>query len=104
MRHLKVAVVLLAGVLLTNSCVGSFSLFNKLARWNKSATSERFLNELIFLIISPAYAVCSVVDVLVLNTIEFWSGSNPVAQRVGKTIEVQGQDGRYYAVTTLKDG
>ena len=39
-----------------------------------------------------------------LNTIEFWSGSNPVAQRVGKTIEVQGQDGRYYAVTTLKDG
>ena len=104
MRHLKVAVVLLAGVLLTNSCVGSFSLFNKLARWNKSATSERFLNELIFLIISPAYAVCSVVDVLVLNTIVFWSGSNPVAQRVGKTVEVQGQDGRYYAVTTLKDG
>ena len=104
MRHLKVAVVLLAGVLLTNSCVGSFSLFNKLATWNKSATSERFLNELIFLIISPAYAVCSVVDALVLNTIEFWSGSNPVAQRVGKTVEVQGQDGRYYAVTTLKDG
>ena len=104
MRHLKVAVVLLAGVLLTNSCVGSFGLFNKLASWNKSATNEKFLNELIFLIISPAYAVCSVVDVLVLNTIEFWSGSNPVAQRVGKTFEVQGQDGRYYAVTTLKDG
>ena len=71
MRHLKVAVVLLAGVLLTNSCVGSFGLFNKLASWNKSATNEKFLNELIFLIISPAYAVCSVVDVLVLNTIEF---------------------------------
>lgn len=104
MRHLKVAVVLLAGVLLTNSCVGSFGLFNKLASWNKSATNEKFLNELIFLIISPAYAVCSVVDALVLNTIEFWSGSNPVAQRVGKTFEVQGQDGRYYAVTTLKDG
>ena len=103
MRHLKVAVVLLAGVLLTNSCVGSFSLFNKLARWNKSATSERFLNELIFLIISPAYAVCSVVDVLVLNTIEFWSGSKVMA-KVGETQNVMGKDGRMYAVKTLKNG
>ena len=104
MKHLKVAALLLSGILLTNSCVGSFSLFNKLASWNKGATKEKFLNELIFLIISPAYAVCGVVDALVLNTIEFWSGSNPVAQRVGKTFEVKGQDGRYYAVTTLKDG
>ena len=104
MRHLKVSALLLSGLLLTSSCVGSFGLFNKLASWNKSATNEKFLNELIFLIISPAYAVCSVVDVLVLNTIEFWSGSNPVAQRVGETINVMGQDGRYYAVTTLKNG
>ena len=104
MKHLKVAAILLSGALLTSSCVGSFGLFNKLASWNKGATNEKFLNELIFLIISPAYAVCGVVDVLVLNTIEFWSGHNPVAQRIGTTQEVMGQDGRYYAVTTLKDG
>ena len=104
MKHLKVAAILLSGALLTSSCVGSFGLFNKLASWNKGATNEKFLNELIFLIISPAYAVCSVVDALVLNTIEFWSGNNPIAQRVGKTTTVMGQDGRYYAVTTLKDG
>ena len=89
-RHLKVAAILMSGALLTSSCVGSFKLFNKLATWNKSATNERFLNELIFLIISPAYAVCSVVDALVLNTIEFWSGNNPIAQRVGKTTTVMG--------------
>ena len=103
-RHLKVAAILMSGALLTSSCVGSFKLFNKLATWNKSATNEKFLNELIFLIISPAYAVCSVVDALVLNTIEFWSGNIPIAQRVGKTTTVMGQDGRYYAVTTKKDG
>ena len=39
-----------------------------------------------------------------LNTIEFWSGNNPIAQRVGKTTTVMGQDGRYYAVTTKEDG
>lgn len=61
----------MAGMLLTSSCVGSFSLFNKLASWNKRATGNKFLNELIFLVISPAYAVVGAVDVLVLNSIEF---------------------------------
>ena len=100
-RHLKVSAVLLAATLLTSSCVGSFSLFNKLAGWNKGATGNKFLNELIFILISPAYAVCSVADVLVLNTIEFWTGSNPVAQRVGTTQEITGKDGKLYAKMTL---
>ena len=103
-RHLKVSAVLLAATLLTSSCVGSFSLFNKLAGWNKDATGNKFLNELIFILISPAYAVCTVADVLVLNTIEFWTGSNPVAQRVGTTQEITGKDGKLYAVTTLRNG
>ena len=102
--NLKLAAVLLAGTMLTSSCVGSFSLFNKLAGWNKEATSNKFVNELIFLVISPAYAVCGAVDALVLNTIEFWSGNNPVASNVGKTQQVLGEDGRYYAVKTLTDG
>lgn len=55
-RHLKVSAVLLAATLLTSSCVGSFALFNKLAGWNKQATDNKFLNELIFILISPAYA------------------------------------------------
>ena len=103
-KHLKVSALFLAATLLTSSCVGSFSLFNRVAKWNTHATSSKFLNEIIFILISPAYAVCSVADLLVLNTIEFWSGSNPMAQKVGTTQEVQGKDGRYYAVTTLKDG
>lgn len=102
-KHLKVSAILLAATLLTSSCVGSFGLFNKLASWNKKATGSKFLNEIIFILISPAYAVCTAADVLVLNTIEFWSGSNPMAN-VGTTREVMGKDGRYYAVKTLRDG
>ena len=103
-KHLKVVAILLSATLLTTSCVGSFGLFNKLASWNKEATGSKILNELIFIVISPAYAVCAVADVFVLNTIEFWSGSNPMASNVGKTQQVKGQDGRYYAVKTLIDG
>lgn len=103
-KHFKVAALMMAGALFMGSCVGSFGLFNRLASWNKKATNSKFLNELIFILISPAYVVCGTVDVLVLNTIEFWSGSNPMAQNIGKTKQVLGQDGKYYAVTTLKDG
>lgn len=103
-KHNGVVAVLMAVMLLSSSCVGSFSLFNKLASWNKQATDNKFLNELLFIVISPAYAVVSMADALVLNSIEFWSGSNPVASNIGKTKQVMGQDGNYYAVKTLKDG
>ena len=103
-RHLGSISLVLAGALLTTSCVGSFRLFNKVASWNKHATDSKFLNEVIFLVISPAYFICGTADVLILNSIEFWSGRNPMASRVGKTQQVLGPDGKYYAVKTLKEG
>ena len=103
-RHLSVAAILLAATVLTSSCVGSFSLFNKLAQWNKGATKCKFLNEIIFIVITPAYAVCSIADALVLNSIEFWTGDNPVASNIGKTTNVLGEDGNFYAVKPLKNG
>ena len=33
MKHLKVSAIFLAATLLTTSCVGSFSLFNRVAKW-----------------------------------------------------------------------
>jgi len=103
-KHLKLSAGLLAVCMTAGSCVGTFQLSHKLAAWNTRATNEKFLNEIIFLFISPAYVVTGVVDVLVLNSMEFWSGTNPLAKNAGKTQDVMGQDGRYYAVTTLKNG
>ena len=103
-KSLKTIVLFLTATILFNSCIGSFGLFNKLLGWNKNVTGSKFLNELLFILISPAYAVVSVVDLFVLNTVEFWSGSNPMASNVGKTENVMGSDGIIYAVTTLEDG
>lgn len=99
---IKAAVLIMAGTLTMSSCIGSFNLFNKLLSWNKGI-SNKFVNELVFIVISPAYAICGVADLLVLNTVEFWSGNNPIA-RVGHVENVWGKDGRQYAVKTLKDG
>ncbi len=103
-RRFKTVVFAMAGTVIMSSCVGSFGLFNKLAQWNKRATNNKFINELIFLIISPAYGICGAVDALVLNTIEFWTGNNPIANNVGKTTNIKGDDGLIYAVKYLQNG
>jgi hypothetical protein len=100
---LKLAVCLLAGSMLFSSCIGSFGLFNKLLKWNQGL-SNKFINELVFLIISPVYGLAGTADVLIFNTIEFWTGNNPMQANIGKTQTVYGQDGKQYLVKTLKNG
>ena len=46
--------------------------------------------------IIPVYEISGLADLLVLNTIEFWSGDNPVAE--GSRI-IEGNDGKYLVVT-----
>ena len=102
-RSFKVAALLMSGALLCSSCIGSFGLFNKYEKWQCSMTSNKYVNGIVGLILQPIVGgICLVVDALVLNTIEFWTGNSPVT---ASTIQkVQGQDGRYYAVKTLKNG
>ena len=110
-KYLSVAlVVALAGSLLTTSCIGSFSLTNKLLDWNKSI-GNKFVNEVVFFAfwVVPVYEVAALADILVLNSIEFWIGNNALAQ--GKKV-IEGQDGRYivecdgkgYTITSENDG
>ncbi len=110
-KYLSVAIVIaLASSLLTTSCIGSFSLTNKLLSWNRSV-SDKFVNEVVFIAfwIVPVYEVAALADILVLNSIEFWSGNNPLA--IGTKV-IDGQDGRYlvecdgkgYTIKSENDG
>ncbi|MCI6159955.1 MAG: DUF3332 domain-containing protein [Prevotellaceae bacterium] len=100
----NVAFLLMAGGMVLNSCIGSYTLFNKFAKWETRATDSKFLNAIIGVLLLPVNGVCLFVDAFILNTIEFWTGSNPMAQNIGKTQRVMGGDGLYYAVKTLKNG
>ena len=82
-KVLKSVTCLMIGTCLMSSCIGSFGLFNKVLDWNQQATNSKFLNWIIFVLISPAYVLCGVADLMVINSIEFWSGSNPLAENVG---------------------
>ena len=105
-----IAVLLLSTSILCSSCIGSFKLWNGLKEWNQGI-GNKFVNELVFIALNivPVYGVAYFADVVVLNTIEFWSGSNPVASNEVK--EVEGEHGNYlvasnengYTITNKED-
>lgn len=75
----KIIAVFVAISFLIVGCTGSFSLSHKLYKYHRS--QEKWVDETIFLVctILPIYGVTFFVDGVVLNSIEFWSGKNPVA-------------------------
>jgi len=80
-KLLNVGVILtvVAGLTLP-SCIGSFALTNRLLAWNNSV-GNKFVNELVFIAfcILPVYEVSALADLVVINSIEFWNGENPMA-------------------------
>jgi hypothetical protein len=66
-------------------CYGNFALFHKLHNWN-GTIGDKGVNSLIHLAlwIVPIYEISILVDFFILNTIEFWSGKNPVAMAPGE--------------------
>lgn len=81
----KVIVLLLAGSMAVMSvgCFGSFELTKKVYKWNDSM-SGKWVKELVFLVLNivPVYDVAATIDVVILNTIEFWSGENPMMSSI----------------------
>ena len=108
--YLSVAVVIaIASSMTFSSCIGSFALTNKVLDWNKQA-STKFVNALIFTAfwIIPVYEITTLADAIVINSIEFWSGANPIE---ASTQIIDGKDAKYkiernqygYTITNLAD-
>lgn len=105
MKTVKKTFALLLVAVLLSSCYGSFKLTRSLWDWNGTVGSK-FVNELVFLafVIVPVYQVATFVDAVVLNTIEFWGGSNPMSMKEGeKEQKVVVIDGKKYRLTAEKD-
>ena len=93
---------LLSCCVLCSSCIGSFKLWNGMKDWNQGI-GNKFVNELAFIAlhIVPVYEIAYLADLVVVNTIEFWSGKSPMASNEVK--EIKGEKGNYL-VQTNEDG
>ena len=74
-------VPLLAASLLLSACFGSFRATRAVWQFNDDVSPNKFVDEVVFLamVIVPVYGIASLADALIFNTIEFWTGSNPLA-------------------------
>ena len=104
-KFFKFSAVVLSAAIMFSSCIGSFSLTNKVQQWNESL-GDKMINELVFVCmhIVPVYPISIFADILVLNSIEFWTGSNPVASKVGETKIVKNSAGDDVQITTTANG
>ena len=103
-KSVKFVAVLLSATILCSSCIGSFGLTCKLKNWN-DRLGNKWVNELVFLGLNilPAYGLAAFADVLVLNSIEVWTGSNPVAA-AGESKIVKNNAGEDVQVTAVENG
>jgi len=88
--------------LTTTACFGSFPTLGKVYSWNKTVNQEKWVRWLIFLLIGPVYGGATAFDLVFSNSVEFWTGKNPMAAVPGTTRHVEGPSGER-AVMTLRE-
>jgi len=81
---LQLGAGLLSVVLLATpvtGCFGRFELTRKIYRFNQTIDNDKWIQWLSFLVLNiiPVYGMSMLIDLLFANSVQFWTGSNPVA-------------------------
>lgn len=81
----KTIAVLVLAAFVTTGCTGSFNLTKKVYNFHRSKQPDKWADELGFLVVAllPIYGFATFADAIVFNSIEFWTGENPVAYNPG---------------------
>ena len=75
-----VTAIALAGLLFVNGCYGPFLLTKKVHAWNGQVSDNKWVVEGVFLVCAwlPVYGIATLADALLFNSLEFWTGNNPM--------------------------
>lgn len=103
-KMMTVSAILAASVM-CSSCIGSHPLFHKVYDMNQSVSGNKWVNEILYFAmwIIPVYELSLLGDILIFNSIEFWTGNTPLS-KAGTVKKVKGSDGKEYKIKTKKDG
>jgi hypothetical protein len=84
-------------------CYGKMALTKKVYKVN-GEVSDKYLRSLVtwIFVLAPVYAVSALADFILFNTIEFWSGKNPIA--AGEKNFQYSENGETYQVNARKSG
>ena len=79
-RPHRMAVALLALGMLTSGCYGPFYLVRKVWKFNGEVSDNKWVVEVVYLVMTwlPVYGIAGLADAIIFNSIEFWTGNNPL--------------------------
>lgn len=86
-------------------CFGEFALTRKVYEFHDDITSNKFVKSLLFFLVGGfVYSATGFIDAVILNLIEFWSGSNPLSMNDGDhEMQLTTIDGVQYRIDVTKD-
>jgi len=78
-RAHRIGIGLIALAFLTSGCFGPFNLTRRLYNWNAQVVGK-WEREFMFILLAwaPVYGLTVLGDGIVFNSMEFWTGKNPV--------------------------
>ena len=78
-RSRRMSCLMVAAMLAMSGCFGPFNLTRRLYRWN-TQVQGKWEREFMFILLAwaPVYGLTLVGDAVVFNSLEFWTGNNPV--------------------------
>lgn len=103
-RIVKLVSIAMLAIILTvgiAGCFGNFAATRKVYQFNESF-GDKWMNQIMFWVLNfiPVYNVAVFADVVLFNTIEFWTGSNPIAMNPGEeVIKYAHEDGKNLKIT-----
>ncbi len=110
MNHWRrgIAIALLLGLvpIFSTGCFGKFQLLKKVYKVNEEISQDKWIRWLAFLGLNivPIYGIAVFVDVIFANSVEFWTGENPIEARVGETHWAYGPNGEVLRMALEADG
>lgn len=69
----------------TAGCIGRFELTRKVYQFNREVDPNKWIQWLAFLVLNviPVYGFAVMIDAVFANSVEFWTGENPVTADAG---------------------
>lgn len=95
-RKIVALAVIASFMSMTTACYGPFNLTRNVYHWNSEIkgsgeVSEKWMKELVFfgMIIIPVYMFSALLDAFIFNSMQFWTGNNPIKVSRGPDGHIQ---------------
>lgn len=70
-------------------CMGQMGLSGMVTKGNLSVVDNRYGRAGVFVLLSPVYGLAATADLFVFNTIEFWTGKNPITGKSPAVVDMK---------------